>query len=121
MYKFFRISFAILAAIAVASSILLGIFLGIIYFIIVVALAIFFFGLCILFKQLHERQENKKNPLPTDNTLYDNTNLDSTTTQLMQEILSLQQNTIDTEIKITENSDNQSTISSDKQKNSSNH
>lgn len=91
MFKFFRIFFAILAASAVASSILLGIFLGMIYFIIIVALSIFFFGLCLLFKQLCERQENKNKLPPTDKNIDVLTNLEESATTLSQEIANLQQ------------------------------
>lgn len=91
MYKFFRIFFIILSVIAASSAILLGIFLGLLYFFIAAGLTLFFFGLCILFKQLQERQEEKKNPLPFDDNSGNCTNLDTTKAELEEKIVQLQQ------------------------------
>lgn len=96
MYKFFRIFFIILSALAASSAILLGIFLGILYFFIAAGLAVFFFGICVLFKQLQERQEEKKNPTPFDNNSGNSSNLDATKADIEDKILQLQQNSTHT-------------------------
>lgn len=93
MYKFFRIFFIILSALAASSAILLGIFLGILYFFIAAGLAVFFFGICVLFKQLQERQEEKKNPTPFDKNSGNSSNLDATKADIEDKILQLQQST----------------------------
>lgn len=64
MYKILRIVFGVISALLVAACIFIFIYLGFMWGLICVAAAAAFFGLCVLFKNLQEKEERKLNPPP---------------------------------------------------------
>lgn len=62
MYKILRIICGVISALLVAACIFIFVYLGMLWGIICVVAAAAFFGLCVFFKNLQEKEERKLNP-----------------------------------------------------------
>ncbi len=64
MFKVLRMICGILSAVIVAGAIFIFVYLGWVWGVVAICAAALLFGLCVLFKNLQTKQEEKQNPPP---------------------------------------------------------